>query len=283
MGAAVDGRLYVMGGFTSAKLDVTARVDRYDPTTDSWTQLADGPGAETHAGVARNGSGLLLLGGFRGWPGTATAEAHRYDATTDTYARLPDLGGARAALAVAILDGRAHAVGGLAADGNSDSDEHEVLDLAQPDGAAAWVRATPLPGPRNHLGGAAIAGKLAVVGGRHRWDENTSNQATLSLFDPATNTWTAGASLPLARSEIAAATFTDGARVVVIGGSVNPMKPSRDALVYDPTTDAWTALPPLPVPLKGAVADVIGDTVYVTTGSPTGTAPGAATYAGCCF
>lgn len=281
MGAAVDGQLYVMGGFTSANLDVTTRVDRYDPTTDAWTQLTDGPGIQTHAGLARDGSGLLLAGGFRGWPGTTTSETYRYDTVTDTYARLPDLGAARAALALTIVEGRAHAIGGLAADGNSDSDAHQVLDLAQV--AGAWTPGPPLSRARNHLGGAAVGGRIYVVGGRHRWDENTSNQSTLSIFDPANDLWTEGAALPLGRSEIAAATFTAGARLVVVGGSVNPTTPSRDAFVYDPAADAWTVLPPLPVPLKGAVADLIGDTVYVTTGSLTGTAPGAATFAGCCF
>jgi N-acetylneuraminic acid mutarotase len=158
---------------------------------------------------------------------------------------------------------------------------HEVLDLALPD--AGWVKGSPLSKARNHLGGAAVGGRIYVVGGRHRWDEKASNQSALSIFDPAGGTWTDGASLPLARSEIAAATFAAEARLVVIGGSVNPATPSSDAFVYDPATAAWTSLPPLPVPLKGAVADIIDGTVYVTTGSPTGTAPGSGTYAGCCF
>lgn len=281
MGAAIDGQLYVMGGFTSAQLEVTTRVDRYDAATDAWIQLADLPGAQTHVGLARDPNGFVLAGGLRGWPGTTTSESYRYDPLTDTYARLPDLGAPRAALALSILGGRAHAIGGLATDGNSDADAHEMLDLAQSGGV--WTNGPPLARARNHLGGAAVDGKIYVVGGRHRWDENTSNQATLSIFEPATDVWTDGAALPLGRSEIAAATFVAGTRLVVVGGSVNPATPSRDAFVYDPVTAGWTMLPPLPTPLKGAVADLMGDTVYVTTGSPTGTAPGAATFAGCCF
>jgi hypothetical protein len=281
MGAAVGGQLLVMGGFVSAELEVTTRADRYDPTTDAWTPLAALPEVQTHAGVARDGDGLLLVGGFRGWPATAVATSYRFDPSADSYTRLPDLPSARAALALTIVGGRAHAIGGLAADGNSDSDAHEVLDLGHLD--AGWATAPPMPGPRNHLGGATVGDRIYVVGGRRRWDETSGNQAWLSIFDPATEAWTDGAPVPVGRSEIAAATFAAGARLVVVGGSVNPITPSRDVYVYDPATNVWTALPPLPIPLKGAVADLIDGTIYVTTGSPTGTAPGDATYAGCCF
>lgn len=281
MGAAVGGQLYVMGGFVSADLDVTTRADRYDPATDRWTPLASLPDIQTHAGVSRHGDGLLLVGGFRGWPGTAVATSYRYDPATDSYSPLPDLTRPRAALALTIVDGQAHAMGGLAADGDSDTDAHEVLDLSRVE--AGWGAAPVLSRGRNHLGAATVAERIYVVGGRLRWDENTGNRPWLSIFDPMTATWTEGAPLPIGRSEIAAATFAVGSLLVVVGGSVNPATPSRDVSVYDPATNIWTALPPLPIPLKGAVADMIEGTIYVTTGSPTGTAPGDATFAGCCL
>src|SRR5438309_1745288 len=37
MGAAVGGKLLVIGGFISASLVTTSAVDVYDPATDSWT------------------------------------------------------------------------------------------------------------------------------------------------------------------------------------------------------------------------------------------------------
>jgi len=281
MGAAAGGQLYVMGGFVSASLDVTTRADRYDPATDGWTAVAALPDVQTHAGVARDGDGLLLVGGFRGWPATAQATSYRYDPATDSYSRLPDLSRARAALALTILDGQAHAIGGLAADGNTDTDAHEVLDLSHLD--AGWAAGPVLARARNHLGGATVAGLIYVVGGRLRWDETSGNRPWLSIFDPTAQAWTEGAPLSVGRSEIGAATFAVGSLLVVVGGAVNPATPSRDVSVYDPASNVWTALPPLPIPLKGAVADLIDGTIYVTTGSPTGTAPGDATFAGCCF
>ena len=156
-----------------------------------------------------------------------------------------------------------------------------MLDLSHLE--AGSIAGSVLSKARNHLGAATVAHRIYVVGGRLRWDETSGNRPWLSIFDPATATWTEGAPLPVGRAEIAAATFAVGSLLVVVGGAVNPATPSRDVSVYDTATNVWTTLPPLPIPLKGAVADLIDSTVCVATGSPTGTAPGDATFAGCCF
>src|SRR5215470_19200477 len=52
MGLAVQGKLLVMGGFISSSLDVTPRVDVFDPETNTWAQRQDLPGPETHVGAA---------------------------------------------------------------------------------------------------------------------------------------------------------------------------------------------------------------------------------------
>src|SRR5262249_25112639 len=106
----------------------------------------------------------------------------------------------------------------------------------------------------------------------------------VDAFDPASGAWTARAPIPIARSEIGAATsaMEDG-RILVVGGSLAGIVPSADVLVYDPAADAWCALPPLPEPRKGAVAARIATRVVVTTGSPTSVDPSATTFVGCCL
>src|SRR3954467_4739627 len=47
-GVVVQDELWVMGGFLSSSLDVTPRIDIYDPSTDRWRPGPDLPGAETH-------------------------------------------------------------------------------------------------------------------------------------------------------------------------------------------------------------------------------------------
>ena len=280
--AVVADKLYVMGGFTSGSLAVTTQVHSYDPATDQWTQEMDLPGAQTHVGVVVNGTEIWLIGGLAGpgGPWVTTVEVWHQPTPQSPWQMGTSLPTARAAMAAVLVDNAIHAVAGLAADGQTDSSEHTVLDLANP---VAWTNAPAPPNPRNHLGGAAVSGLMYVVGGRHGWDEAHGNQASLDSFDSATQLWTTHADIPLARSEINAATFASANQLVVVGGSVNPVTPSADVFSYDPAADLWSRLPSLPGPRKGAVAARIGNQIVVTTGSPTGTDPDATTWIGCCL
>jgi N-acetylneuraminic acid mutarotase len=283
MGVVVDDEVWVMGGFLSTKLDVTKRIDIYDPSTDSWRLGPELPDAETHAGVVNVERDFMLLGGFVGnvHDRITSAGVWRWNAAGAVWTTGINFPSPRAAVALALLDTKIYAAAGLAEDGNTDSGEHLILDLAGDDG---WTPASPLPNPRNHGGGAASGGSFFAVAGRHGWDEVDGHVPTLDAFDPATDTWHSRAPMPLGRSEIGASTLVlaDG-RLVTIGGSVPGKKPSDDVLVYDPAADAWSELAPLPIPLKGVVAARVGDKLIVTTGSPTSIDPSALTYVGCCL
>jgi hypothetical protein len=284
-GAVVDDELWVLGGFTSADLHVTGRVDIYDSAGDAWRPGPDLPGAETHIAVVSFAGDLIVAGGFTGAftvgrPPTTDA-VWRLGAGTGTWSPGPPLPAPGAAFAWALVGTAVHLAGGLASDGNTDFGAHYVWDLA---GAQTWTTAAPLPNARNHGGGAATGGLFYAIAGRHGWNESSGDDAEVDAFDPVSGAWTSRAPIPIARSEIGAATSTtaDG-RIVVIGGSVSGVRPSADVLVYDPAVDAWCALPALPEPRKGAVAARIGARIVVTTGSPTSVDPSATTFVGCCL
>lgn len=281
MGAVVDGRLIVLGGFidrTGQK--VTARVDVYDPARDAWTAMADMPAAQTHAGVTVADSTVYVAGGLVGFPAPPTAAVWRYVPATDRWAGVTALPEGRAALALVAVGRRVHAMAGMGPDARTDRAEHWTLDLDAP---TAWGAAPPVPDARNHLAGAAVDGRVYAVGGRQGWDEFLGHRATLEVFDPATGAWAPKARLPAGRSEIGAAAFESGTHLVVIGGSTAFVTPTDEVLVYDPARDGWERLPPLPAPRKGVVAGRIGASMVVTTGSPTSTEPVATTWVGCCL
>lgn len=282
-GVVVEDELWVMGGFLSSALDVTKRIDIYDPVTDTWRLGPELPGAETHPGVVSLGRDFMLVGGFEGnvLDRLSTAGVWRWNSASASWSAGPDLPSPRAAVFAALIGNDLHAAGGLAIDGNTDFGEHVVWNVT---GAKAWTAAAPLANPRNHGGGAASGGKFFAISGRHGWDEVSGDDPAVDAFDPATDTWTARARMPEPRSEIGSATVTlaDG-RLVTIGGSVTGKVPSADVLVYDPPHDSWSSLPPLPVPLKGVVAARVVDKLIVSTGSPTSTDPTDTTYIGCCL
>jgi N-acetylneuraminic acid mutarotase len=284
-GVVLGGELWVLGGFTSADLQVTTSVDVYDPASDSWRSGPDLPGAQTHFAVVTFEGDLIVSGGFTGaltggLPPTTDA-VWRWSSSADAWSIGPPLPAAGAAFAWALLGTELHLAGGLAADGKSDSDAHAVWDLA---GAATWTTAAPLPDARNHGGGAATGGLFYAIAGRHGWNESSGDVADVDAFDPASGSWTARAPIPTARSEIGGATsaMEDG-RVLVVGGSLAGIVPSADVLVYDPAVNGWCALPSLPEPRKGAVAGRIGSRVVVVGGSPNSVDPSATTFVGCCL
>jgi N-acetylneuraminic acid mutarotase len=229
------------------------------------------------------GDDFLLVGGFQGnvLNRTTTAGVWRWSVADAAWSSGPDLPTPRAAVFAALIETQLHAAGGLAPDGNTDSAEHLVWDLT---GATVWTALAPLADPRNHGGGAASGGSFFAVSGRHGWDEVAGDDPALDAYNPATDSWSSRAAIPVARSEIGSATVTmsDG-RLLIVGGSITGKLPSDDVLVYDPPKDLWSTLPSLPVPLKGVVAARIGAKVIVTTGSPTSTDPTDKTYVGCCL
>jgi len=285
-GVVIDGELWALGGFTSAALDVTRRVDIYDPTSDSWRPGPDLPGAETHFAVVTFAGDVIVSGGFTGpftggrRPPTTNA-VWRWSPGAGAWSMGPPLPAAGAAFSWALLGTELHLAGGLAADGNSDSAAHVIWDLA---GAAPWTTAAPLPVARNHGGGAATGGLFYAIAGRHGWNESSGDVADVDAFDPVSGSWASRAQIPTARSEIPGATSTmEDGRILVVGGSLAGITPSADVLVYDPAVDAWCGLPSLPEPRKGAVAARIGSRVIVTGGSPTSVDPSATTFVGCCL
>jgi N-acetylneuraminic acid mutarotase len=283
-GAVIANELWVMGGFTSRSLQVTRRIDIYDPESNSWRPGPDLPGAETHMAVVSVGNDIVVVGGFAGpfspRPQTTTA-VWRYSAATATWTAGPPLPMAGAGFAWGLIGTELHIAGGLDLTGNVDVDVHYVWNLS---GQAEWTSAARFPNPRNHGGGAVAGGLFYAIAGRHRWDESAGHVADVNAFNPATGAWTTRAPIPSPRSEIGASTFTlaDG-RIVVIGGSVAGVMPSSDVFAYQPSSNIWSALTPLPERRKGAVAFQIGRRIIVTTGSPTSTDPSASTFIGCCL
>jgi hypothetical protein len=83
-------------------------------------------------------------------------------------------------------------------------------------------------------------GKVLVVGGSSRDQQNAL--ATADLYDPASNTWTAAASMASARVFHVAVLLSDG-RVLVAGGSDGYSQASNalaSAELYDPVRDTWS-------------------------------------------
>lgn len=297
-GAAVNGKLYVFGGYSPCPLEApgsnqcnfkpTARSDVYDPKTNTWTRLPDMPVGLTHGGVAVIGSDIYIAGGYPASGGSqafSTTAVRKFDTVNLTWSMLPPLPAARGGGELSEVGRVLHFFGGSNASRN-DVSTHWALDLDNL--AAGWVTKAPVPVPTqfaslnptglNHLGGVTLNGKIYVVGGQHFQDGDARfPAATLFAYDPVTNTWDTNlAPLPRGRSHTNATTFAMDGKIVVVGGEGVPLAAVEyDVIVYDPATNEWTYSTPIPPVITGngprgrnsGVADVIDGVIYYANGT----------------
>jgi N-acetylneuraminic acid mutarotase len=111
--AASDGRYaYVVGGRKLSVAYNTAAVQRFDPNTDTWTQLPPVPSPVSDCGVAIVGRRLIVVGGES--IGTVFNTVRAFDLTTSTWSTLPPLAAARHGEAVAAIGNTLYAIDGAA-------------------------------------------------------------------------------------------------------------------------------------------------------------------------
>ena len=126
-------------------------------------------------------------------------------------------------------------------------------------------------GPRTHHDGAGgfIGGRFYLVAGMVYDGARYVEYGPMSVYDPATGTWSDGPGLPH-RLLSAPAYTTLGARLHVTGGSIDPGE-QRATYVYSPATNRWVTAPPHPQPvwtvhLGGTKAWINGAARFVVIG-----------------
>ena len=238
--AALDGKIYVVGGFEKPGLGnilnfaITPSVEMYDPVTDRWTSKAPMPVGLHHAGIGVADGRLYVIGGYSRsglsvWNPVATVYA--YDPAMDTWTERTPMPTARGALSVTEHEGKLYAIGGY--DRKANNTQVEVYDPVR----NVWATGTSLPTPRDHLAAATVGGKIYVIGGRIDGDYSR-NLAAVEGYDPDTDRWSRVADLPTARSGIAAA-VVEG-RIYVFGGEGSTGTFSENE-AYDPMHDTGNA------------------------------------------
>jgi N-acetylneuraminic acid mutarotase len=265
--AVINGRVYLFGGFTG-DLSASPEVDVYDPAQDAWTRKKDMPTGVTHLNPAIDGGTIWFAGGFKGkHPGPVTDEVWKYDIASDAWSAGPPLPERRAGGGLEIVGRKLHYFGGYLSDRDTGSADHWVLSL---EGDSAWQRAANLLDPRGHLTSAALGGKIYALGGADGHDLKQIDVKTCHVYDPATDKWSAIASLPDGRSHTESSTLVHEGRILVVGGRCNSSSPPRnvvsDILEYDPARDRWSVLAAMPQALMAPSAAIVDGRLIVTCG-----------------
>jgi N-acetylneuraminic acid mutarotase len=111
---------------------------------------------------------------------------------------------------------------------------------------------------------AAMEGLLFAIGGR-RDGSDARNLAVNEAYDPTNDRWEERASMPTARSGIAAAALNG--QIFVFGGEA-PSETFSNVEAYDPGTNEWSVYARMPTARHGLGAVVVGRSIYVIAGGP---------------
>lgn len=240
-----DGSVLITGG---AQRGATLQtVERYDPASDAWRLVAPMQSPRRHHTATLLADGdVLVIGGSEviaqhlALPasGASSQSAERYDPATDVWSRVAAPGAPRVDHTATLLaNGRVLVVGGNG-EGLTAANAAEVYD---PD-ANQWQTTGPMSNLRAHHTATLLPdGRVLVAGGLDPLDESFTILTSVEVFDPATNTWQAGAALPTPR-QYQTATLLPHGEVLLIGGE-DRSGLLTSAGLYDPVTDRWRTLP----------------------------------------
>jgi N-acetylneuraminic acid mutarotase len=210
----IDGRIYVIGGFSQSLFSVwhpVATVYAYDPSADTWTErraMANPRGALAVAAI--NGK-LFAAGGYDGTANSAAVE--EYDPQANAWSTRAPLPTPRDHLAVAAARGKVYAIGGrVNRDYGRNLSVTEVYDPA----ADRWTTAADLPTARSGVTSSVINDVIYVLGGESPGGTFSANEA----YAASQNRWHVMAPMPTARHGLGSA-VVDG-RLYVIGGGPKP-------------------------------------------------------------
>ena len=249
--AAIDGKIYVIGGSNNPKM-----VQQYDTVTDTWT-------TKNSSLTDHNASVAAVVGGkiYVVTPSASQQTVEQYDPATDMWTTKSSTPSDRWNTTAAVVGGKIYVIGGYELKTNCggfacievvSSNKVEQYDPA----TDTWTVKTPLPTAQGTCVAAAVDGKIYAV----------NSFKDVQSYDPATDTWTTKNPIPTVRSDMVA-TGVDG-KIYVIGG-ITTVSPTALTTVeqYDPATDTWTTKSPMPTGRYDMAAAVVDGKIYVIGGT----------------
>jgi N-acetylneuraminic acid mutarotase len=179
-----------------------------------------------------------------------------------TWATLAPTGFARQELPYNVVNGRFYLAGGIAPSGDP-----RRIQVYDPTTDTWQFTGAILPAALNHMRSAVVNGKIYYIGGY--LDTTNEEVGTVSIYDPSTNTVTAGTPMPRPRAAGGVAVYQG--KIYYAGGATTGTtaadKTARTWFdVYDPATDSWSQLPDMPRKRDHFAAAVVNGKFYALAG-----------------
>lgn len=255
-----DGTVLVVGGEDlSPNREMLASVERYDPASDLWTELAPLPEPRVNHTATLLADGLVLIvgGGKSNAIGVTSglevrSEALLYDPALGSVVAIgPNLVPRHGHFAGLLPSGRVLIAAGAGAE--STERPSQGSGNPQPFGNAlasaeifdpktrAFTQTGGLAQARYAFGAASLADGRVLIAGGASYDEVARSHATAEVYDEALGGFAQAGSFQGAdRLFPGAALLADG-RALVLGGKKSNVGFLGDFELYDPATGAWQA------------------------------------------
>jgi len=250
------GYLYAVGGMDTNK--GATSIERYDPRTDSWTNIASMNGRRLQFGVAVVEGKLFVVGGRDGLKTLNTVES--YCPVSRVWVLLPPMNTHRHGLGTQVLGGPLYAVGGH--DGWSYLNTVERYDPT----LKQWSHVAPMASQRSTCGLAVLNNRLYAVGGR----DGSSCLRSVETYDPHTNKWSSVANMCKRRGGVGVGVVNGF--LYAVGGhdapaASNPQQSRFNCMErYDPSTDSWTLVASLSLGRDAIGVCVLGEQLFAVGG-----------------
>ena len=211
------------------------------PWTDmNWRRLAFMPIPRYSLNAAIVGGKIYALGGMVG-QSTYVPTVAEYDIATNTWRTRADQPTPRINAAAVAANNKIYVIGG---EYNNPYGSYyaETWNVEEYNPATdSWQSRAPMSVKRKGVGGAAVGGKIYVVGGV---DPATYLLGTLEEYDSSANTWRTRAPMPTPRQNMGVAAVNG--KVYAIGGDNDWDTVYATVEEYNPATNTWRARAPMP-------------------------------------
>jgi N-acetylneuraminic acid mutarotase len=218
-------------------------------TEDTWVAKAPMHVARGKLGVAAVNGKIYAIGGDARsgeypYVGLVVGTNEEYDPETDTWTFKASMPTPRYGFAIAVYQNKIYCIGGItrvdSTTGWVGTAANEVYDPA----TDTWENKTAMPTARFELQANVVNGKIYLIGGKvpGHYDFPNWTSSLNEVYDPATDSWTTKAPIPVATSYYPSAVVDN--KIYIIGGHTDPY--SNVNQIYDPETDTWSkgAIPP---------------------------------------
>ena len=236
----VDGKIYAIAGIREdPQFHFFANVEVYDPATDTWTRKADMPTATNLQNCASVVNGKIYAIGGNDIQGKFLSTIEEYDPEIDTWTRKADMPTPRSHLSTSAVNGKIYAIGGCSPKPWPSLAVVEEYDPA----TDTWTKKADIPTSRSDFDTAAVNGKIYAIGGVTGSYFEGTTLSSVEEYDPATDTWTRKADMPVETRSLAASALNG--KIYVVGGASEGRAQST-VLEYDPMTDTWREVADMP-------------------------------------